>query len=108
MDSEPAQAGGLIPTLCLPAVAAGKHGRDVIAVALANIGSTAMPTDLDRAAQPDRTAGPTVTKALPFARATAGLLLGLTQGFGLYLVSNNLGDIQGSLGATSAEASWLT
>lgn len=45
---------------------------------------------------------------LPLARMTAGMLLGLTQGFGLYLVSNNLGDIQGSLGATAAEVSWLT
>jgi MFS family permease len=42
------------------------------------------------------------------ARAVTALLLGLTQGFGLYLVSNNLGAIQGSLGATAAEASWLT
>lgn len=41
-------------------------------------------------------------------RAAVGVLLGLTQGFGLYLVSNNLGAIQGSLGATAAEASWLT
>jgi MFS family permease len=45
---------------------------------------------------------------LCLARAIAALLLGLTQGFGLYLVSNNLGAIQGSLGATAAEASWLT
>jgi len=58
-------------------------------------------------AQPEPTSvlAPSV---LPLARATAGLLLGLTQGFGLYLVSNNLSDIQGSLGATTAEASWLT
>ncbi|MBI3345738.1 MAG: MFS transporter [Burkholderiales bacterium] len=47
-------------------------------------------------------------KALSLARALAAVLLGLTQGFGLYLVTNNLGDIQGSLGATAAEASWLT
>ncbi|MCE4553901.1 MFS transporter [Roseateles cellulosilyticus] len=45
---------------------------------------------------------------LPLARAAAGVLLGLTQGFGLYLVSNNLSGIQGSLGATAAEASWLS
>lgn len=41
------------------------------------------------------------------ARACTGLLLGLTQGFGLYLVSSNLGNIQGALGATATEASWL-
>ncbi len=69
-------------------------------------------TDLVRLAQPDLTAGlpappaPAVTRSI--ARALTGLLLGLTQGFGLYLVSNNLADIQGSLGATAAEASWLT
>lgn len=45
---------------------------------------------------------------LMLARILAGVLLGLTQGFGLYLVSNNLGALQGSLGATAAEASWLT
>jgi MFS family permease len=37
-----------------------------------------------------------------------GLLLGLAQGLGLYLVTSNLAAIQGSLGATAAEASWLT
>ena len=67
-----------------------------------------MPTDLARVEQPDLTAGMLGPKVLPLARAAAGLLLGLTQGFGLYLVSNNLGDIQGSLGATAAEASWLS
>ena len=36
------------------------------------------------------------------------LLLGLSQGLGLYLVTSNLAAIQGSLGATTAEASWLT
>lgn len=53
--------------------------------------------------------------ASPFAKggwrraacAATGALLGLTQGFGLYLVSANLSSIQGSLGATAAEASWL-
>ncbi len=39
--------------------------------------------------------------------ATA-LLVALTQGLGLQLVSSNLAAIQGSLGATAAEASWLT
>ncbi|MDR6858521.1 MFS transporter [Variovorax guangxiensis] len=42
------------------------------------------------------------------ACALAGTLCGLTQGFGLYLVSSNLPGIQGSLGATAAEAGWLT
>lgn len=65
-------------------------------------------TDPLPVAQPDLTAGLLAPKLLPLSRAATGLLLGLTQGFGLYLVSNNLGDIQGSLGATAAEASWLT
>jgi MFS family permease len=42
------------------------------------------------------------------ACGATGLLIGLTQGLGLYLVSSNLPAIQGSLGATAAEASWLT
>ena len=37
-----------------------------------------------------------------------GTLCGLTQSFGLYLVGSNLPGIQGSLGATAAEAGWLT
>ncbi|SFC75067.1 hypothetical protein SAMN05216344_1399 [Polaromonas sp. OV174] len=36
------------------------------------------------------------------------LLLGLTQGLGVNLVNSNLSGIQGSLGATATEASWLT
>lgn len=56
---------------------------------------------------PAATALPAPT-ARPLVRAAAAVLLALTQGFGLYLVTNNLGDIQGSLGATAAEASWLT
>src|SRR5258705_2002849 len=36
------------------------------------------------------------------------LLVGLTQGLGIFLVNNNLTGIQGPLGATAAEASWLT
>jgi MFS family permease len=35
-------------------------------------------------------------------------VLGLTQGLGVNLVNNNLPAIQGSLGATAAEATWLT
>ena len=42
------------------------------------------------------------------ASGLTGLLLGLAQGLGLYLVNSNLAAIQGSLGATAAEASWLT
>ena len=37
-----------------------------------------------------------------------GSVIGLAQGLGLYLVSSNLSNIQGSLGASAAEASWLT
>ncbi|MFT7773593.1 hypothetical protein [Roseateles sp.] len=48
-----------------------------------------------------------VTPALRLARGGTGLLLGMTQGFGLYLVGNNLSSIQGSLAATAAEASWM-
>lgn len=39
--------------------------------------------------------------------ATA-VVVGPTQGLGLYLVGSNLASIQGALGATAAEASWLT
>jgi MFS family permease len=42
------------------------------------------------------------------ACAAVSLTIGLTQGFGLYLVSSNLPGIQGSVGATAAEAAWLT
>lgn len=36
------------------------------------------------------------------------VLVGLTQGLGVFLVTNNLPGIQGSLGSTAAEAGWLT
>jgi MFS family permease len=39
--------------------------------------------------------------------ATASLLLGLTQGLGLNLVSVNLTGIQGALGVTQVESNWL-
>ena len=68
---------------------------------LYNIGNSAVTTDLSSLAQSNLPAGVPAPIALPLARVTAGVLLGLTQGFGLYLVSNNLGDIQGSLGATA-------
>lgn len=42
------------------------------------------------------------------ACAVVSLLIGLTQGLGLNLVSTNLAGIQGSIGATAAEAAWLT
>lgn len=51
-------------------------------------------------------AAPTARRAV--ACALVGSLLGLTQGFGLHLVGSNLPAIQGGLGATAAEASWLT
>ncbi|MBW8811540.1 MAG: MFS transporter, partial [Lysobacter sp.] len=40
--------------------------------------------------------------------AATSILIGLTQGFGIYLVSSNLSQIQGSLGATGVEALYLT
>jgi MFS family permease len=43
-----------------------------------------------------------------FACACASLLVGLSQGLGLQLVSTNLPAVQGSLGASAAEAAWLT
>ncbi len=67
-----------------------------------------MTPDLAPTAPPALSANPTTRQALVAARAVTGVVLGLTQGFGLYLVTNNLGDIQGSLGASAAEASWLT
>jgi MFS family permease len=42
------------------------------------------------------------------AFACISVLLALTQGLGVNLVNSNLLGIQGSLGATAAEASWLT
>jgi TctA family transporter len=40
-------------------------------------------------------------------KGTVSLLLGLTQALGVNLVNANLSAIQGSLGATAVEASWL-
>lgn len=37
-----------------------------------------------------------------------GAIIGLTQSLGLHLANSNLSNIQGALGATAAEASWLT
>ena len=42
------------------------------------------------------------------ACALTSVLVGLSQGLGLQLVTANLAGIQGSLGATPTEASWLT
>jgi MFS family permease len=57
-------------------------------------------------------AAPTAAPApMPLPRAAAyvvtSLLLALTQGLGLNLISANLPQIQGSLGATSNESMWL-
>ena len=40
--------------------------------------------------------------------AVVSMLIGLAQGFTVYGVNNNLGALQGALGATAAEASWLS
>src|SRR5262245_30044483 len=42
------------------------------------------------------------------ASAGVSLVVGLSQGLGLQLVSANLPAVQGSLGAAPAEAAWLT
>jgi MFS family permease len=42
------------------------------------------------------------------ASAAVSLVCGITQGLGWQLVNTNLAAIQGSLGATAAEATWLT
>lgn len=42
------------------------------------------------------------------ALALVSTLIGLTQGLGIFLVNYNLTGLQGSLGATATEASWLT
>lgn len=42
------------------------------------------------------------------ALGAVGLLLGITQGLGVNLINSNLTGIQGALGATATEASWLT
>ena len=40
--------------------------------------------------------------------AVVSVLIGLSQGLTVYGVNNNLGALQGALGATAAEASWLS
>ena len=42
------------------------------------------------------------------AMAAVAVLLGITQGLGINLVNSNLTGVQGALGATATEASWLT
>lgn len=42
------------------------------------------------------------------AMAAVAILLGITQGLGINLVNSNLTGVQGALGATATEASWLT
>jgi MFS family permease len=49
---------------------------------------------------------PTLGRSL--ACGATSFVLGITQGLGLNLVSANLPNIQGALGATAAEAAWLT
>lgn len=57
---------------------------------------------------------PAVPEAAPYsvregvAFGAVSLLLALTQGLGVNLVNSNLTGIQGALGATATEASWLT
>lgn len=61
-------------------------------------------------AQASAPATPAVPPTTPFAfalYAAASLLLGLTQGLGLNLVSANLTGIQGALGITQLESNWL-
>jgi MFS family permease len=42
------------------------------------------------------------------AMGAVAVLLGITQGLGINLVNSNLTGVQGALGATATEASWLT
>ncbi|WP_426115854.1 MFS transporter [Massilia sp. PWRC2] len=69
---------------------------------------TTMQTHPASTAPPELPAPPPSAPLAAVARVAAGVLLALTQGFGLHLVNNNLADVQGSLGATLAEAGWLT
>ena len=60
------------------------------------------------AAEPASPATPPPASPFAFALyAAASLLLGLTQGLGLNLVSANLTGIQGALGITQLESNWL-
>ncbi len=66
------------------------------------------------AGRPELQASPTPTAApapMPAPRAAgymlASLLLALTQGLGMNLISANLPQIQGAIGATATEATWL-
>lgn len=42
------------------------------------------------------------------ALGLVSIIIGLTQSLGIFLVNNNLSSVQGELGATVAEAGWLT
>ena len=59
-------------------------------------------------------AAPAAPPAAPYdwregvAFGAVSLLLGITQGLGVNLVNSNLTGVQGALGATPTEASWLT
>ncbi|THJ30888.1 transporter [Lampropedia aestuarii] len=59
------------------------------------------------AAAPTAPAAPAENTGIAWPYVLTSILLGLTQGLGMNLVNSNLPGIQGSLGATSAEASWL-
>lgn len=70
---------------------------------------TPAPSLAQAASVPPNAAGtPTHDWRRASAYATVSVLVGLTQGLSVYLVNNNLPGIQGSLGATAAEANWLS
>ncbi|MCS4509885.1 MFS transporter [Xylophilus ampelinus] len=62
----------------------------------------------ERAAMPGSPATPDHPTARRVAYFAAGILLGLTGGFGNALITANLANIQGALGIYSNEANWLT
>ena len=62
----------------------------------------------ERAAMPGSPATPDHPTARRVAYFAAGILLGLTGGFGNALITANLANIQGALGIYSNEATWLT
>lgn len=100
--------------------AAASAGRDAAPAAPSS--ATPPPAALPPAASPPATpppatgnsppAGPPAAPA-PMSRwriaafVSISLLLGLTQSLGMNLVASNLQQVQGALGATSAEATWL-
>ncbi|QCI66352.1 MFS transporter [Phreatobacter stygius] len=71
----------------------------------AKAASVAVPAAASAATVPP--AAPPASRLVFAAYAAASLLLGLTQGLGLNLVSANLTGIQGALGMTQIESNWL-